>query len=177
MTGSRGPTSKPDDRRQRRNKPASPLVFAKGDIDLSKIPTPREGMLRETVDNWNTYWRSDLALTVRRAQIPMVRRLFDRYDERERSFRLIRSEGRLTKGSQGQLVAHPLLKYIDACDAEIRQLEDRLGLSPKGFASLGSAVAGAANSLDELNRKLSSDDEADELEEDPRVLPMGERVR
>lgn len=171
MTGSRGPISKPDHLRQRRNKPSSPLVL-RGDFAKTRPKAP-EGLLAVTKERWRVYWGSDLASVIREAQLPMVERLFIRYDERERAYRAVRKDGRVVDGSQGQMVQHPLLKYIDSCDAEIRQLEDRLGLSPRSFAVVGSGLVGAKRSLDELNRELEADgDHCDTAREgpDPREI-------
>lgn len=119
-------------------------------------------------DRWLAYWQSELAQAARAVHVPIVERLFLRYDERERAYRTMRKQGRVTKGSQGQLVAHPLLKYIDACDAEIRQLEDRLGLSPRSMAALGSGFAKAQKSLDDLNSDMENDTQ-DDSDTDPRL--------
>jgi P27 family predicted phage terminase small subunit len=128
-------------------------------------PQPPSGLLKVTKQRWQTYWGSELARATREAHLPMVERLFQRYDERERAYRTVRKDGRVTIGSTGQMVAHPLLRYIDNCDSEIRQLEDRLGLSPRGMAQLGSSFATAARSLDDLNHALETDDD----DSDPRV--------
>lgn len=168
--GLRGPIPKPDDRRQRRNK-LSPLVLG----DSRRAPDPPQGLLRIWSDRWVLYWQSELAQAARDAHLPMIERLFFRYDERERAYRAVRREGRVTRGSQGQMVAHPLLRYIDACDMEIRQLEDRLGLSPRSMAALGIAFAGAQKSLDDLNRSMEEDEpgEDDTSNNDPRIAVVG----
>lgn len=106
--------------------------------------------------------------------MPVITRLFTRYDERERAYRAVRKQGRVTTGSQGQVVAHPLLKYIDACDAEIRQLEDRLGLSPRGMAQLGANFAAAQKTLDDLNKSLDDTDvDGNGHDDDPRLAIAG----
>lgn len=165
------PIPKPAERRQRRNKPGAALVVSSS--TRSRVPAPPAGLLKSTVARWLTYWNSELARAARESHIPTVERLFQRYDERERAYRTIKlpvekGGGRVTIGSTGQLVAHPLLKYIDSCDAEIRQLEDRLGLSPRAMAALGASFASAQKSLDDLNSSME-DDEADDSDSDPRL--------
>lgn len=165
MTGSRGPISKPDGRRQRRNKPKSDYVLGKG----IKKPKASKDLLSVTVEKWDAFWKSDLAKTMREEQLPMIVRLFDRYDERERAVRVIRQDGRLTRGSQGQLVLHPLQRLIDSCETAILQLEDRLGVSPRSRVNAGGQGAGLPGSLDDVNRRLSGDAEQEESDvEDPR---------
>ena len=65
-----------------------------------------------------------------------IERLFDLYDERERAYQDFRRQ-RFVKGSQGQDVLNPLGRLIASFDGEIRQLEDRLGFSPKSRLNLG----------------------------------------
>lgn len=171
MTGSRGPQSKPAGRRQRRNKPKSDFVLGKG---VKKPKAPKD-YLADTVGKWDAFWATDLAKTMREEQLPMIVRLFDRYDERERAVRVIRQDGRLTRGSQGQLVLHPLQKLIDSCEAAILQLEDRLGVSPKRGSMGGMGAGDSPGSLDDVNRRLNGDvaPETDENEVDPRDKVAG----
>jgi P27 family predicted phage terminase small subunit len=165
--GLRGPAPKPSDRRQRRNHGAVVVLRA-----ADAVPEAPAGLLRSTVTRWATFWQSELARATRQPHLPMVERLFTLYDERERSFRVVKRDGRLVMGSQGQPVQNPLLRYIATCDAEIRQLEDRLGLSPKGMAALGTAFAGAQKSLDDLNRDHEEEPLPDD-DADPRLEVAG----
>lgn len=163
--GFRGPVPKPGDRRQRRNRGA---VVVLGDTLPGDVPAAPTGLLKSTVSKWETFWLSEIARATRAPHLPIVARLFTLYDERERAFRVVKRDGRLVAGSQGQPVLNPLLKYIATCDTEIRQLEDRLGLSPKGMAALGSAFAGVQKSLDDLNRSM---DEAETNDDDAGTDP------
>lgn len=160
------PPQKPEGRRQRRNA-RSGFTLVPGSV--REIPPAPDGMLRTTQAAWVAYWTDDVAQAARPSHMPVITRLFLRYDERDRAYRTVRKQGRVTTGSQGQVVAHPLLKYIDACDAEIRQLEDRLGLSPRGMAQLGANFAAAKKSLDDLNDQLNRTDDADGHGDDPRL--------
>lgn len=156
---------KPPDRRQRRNKASQqlrPVVAA---------PEPPDGLLKLTREAWAVYWQSEVAQATRDVHFPVVVRLFRLMDERERAYRSVRQNGRVTEGSRGQPTLNPLLRYIALCDAEIRQLEDRLGLSPRGMALLGGHFAHAQRSLDDLDA-LGHDDGIEEQELDPRVLPI-----
>ena len=165
---SRGPIPKPTARRQRRNRERPRLEVHTGTVaDIepqSKLPAVRSEMppypksiLKVTKQRWATYWNSDIAIVATAVDLPMVERLHRRYDERERAFREVRKAGRLAVGSQGQQVLHPLLKYIDQCEQEIRALEDRLGLSPHARLRMGATLAGAKRTLDDANRNLEVD--------------------
>lgn len=86
----------------------------------------------------------------------VVEQLTQLLDERERCREAVKGK-RLVEGSQGQPRLNPLLKYIGDLDAEIRQLRDRLGLTPKARLALGIAVGQVRKDLDALNRELEPD--------------------
>jgi hypothetical protein len=80
----------------------------------------------------------------------------------------------VTEGSQGQLVLHPLTKYVAQLDGEIRQLEDRFGLNPKARIALGLELTKARRSLDDLMSGWRAEDAEPaptiDLTEDAREL-------
>lgn len=158
--GSRGPQPKPAGKRQRRNHQPELSV-----VSVHEVPKPPKRLLKVTRERWVVYWESDIAKVAQPAHIPIIERLFIRYDERERAYRLVRKHGRLCKGSQGQDVQHPMLKYIDDCDKAILALEDRLGLSPRGMLQLGTTFADVLRSFEDRNRSLETDDD----DKDPRL--------
>jgi P27 family predicted phage terminase small subunit len=101
---------------------------------------------------WDTFWASDLAKAVRAdLHIRALNRLATLYDERERSQFALREEGSpIATGSQGQPIQHPLTKYIAQLDNEIRQLEDRFGLTPRAMLALGLDMTKARRGLNDL---------------------------
>lgn len=149
-----GPTPKPAARRQRRNKRWGPkLVRA---AEMGEVPEAPRGLLKVTRAAWNAYWSSPLADAVEIAtDLPAIHRLFTLRDERERALRAYRKK-RVVKGSQGQPVVNPVWSSAQKMDSEIRQLEDRLGLTPKARAQLGITLGEAKRSLDDLNRALEA---------------------
>ena len=167
----RGRTPKPPGRAQGHRKHQPQLEVHTGAApDIlpavqSVIPPYPKSILKGTKLLWDTYWQSEIATVAAKVDLPVVERLHRRYDERERAYREIKKKGvgHLTRGSQGQVILHPLLKYIDNCEAEIRQLEDRLGLSPAARLRMGATLAGAKRTLDQVNNGLTSTDQ-----EDPR---------
>ena len=165
-----GPNPKSSARRQRQNRPRLEVHTGVPDIQPPQLPAVRSEMppypksiLKVTKERWAIYWRSEVSAVAGEVDLPVVERLHRRYDERERAFREVKKDGRLSHGSQGQLVLHPLLKYIDQCELEIRQLEDRLGLSPQARLRMGATLAGAKRSLEQVNQSMDGADP-----EDPR---------
>ncbi len=158
--GSRGPVQKPHSRRRNRP-PGIALARSSG----QEPPACPKGLLKVTRDSWAAYWQSDVAQVAQPVHLPIIRRLFLRYDGRERAHREVRRTGMLTTGSTGQDVQNPLLSYIDACDRAIQGMEDRLGLSPGAMLRMGNAFSGIRKSLDERNAAILIDED----EEDPRL--------
>lgn len=154
-----GPNPKPADRRQRRNRPALVSVPA----TPAAAPPPPEGLLKASVAAWDALWASPVASTYLESDLPALARLFSLIDERTRISAGIGSE-RLVAGSQGQPRPHPMYAVVTSLDAEIRQLEDRFGLSPKARMQLGVAFGEAHRSLDALNAEFleRNDDDHEE---------------
>lgn len=152
-----------------------------------KVPDPPKGLLKATRTWWFEWWRSDVARVIHADRhVHEVERWAKLRDERERAYVQLRKTGRFTEGSKGQLVLHPLAKYIDQLDKEIRALDDRFGANPRARLSLGLKVAEGSRRLEDLNRDLERDDDEPALsvvgsEEPPDVqvvdVPGHRRVR
>ena len=128
---------KPADRRQRR-----------GTRDLKVVPVeiePAPPFPSALVDSggdlevrWKRLWESELGQQWDRVtDMAGVERLFSLYGLRAVAQEAVDEEGPVVAGSQGQPVSHPMLQRMKDFDGEIRQLEDRLGLSPKARTNLG----------------------------------------
>jgi P27 family predicted phage terminase small subunit len=152
-----GPPPKPADRRQRTNHPA---VVPFRQVRITVPPMP-EGLLKSTQSLWTTFWQSPLAQTVDpQSDMAAIRRYFSLSDERERIYRGFRRK-RMVLGAAGQKVLNPMGRALHAFDSELRQLEDRLGLTPRARLTLGIQLTEAARSLAELNQALEDDEEED----------------
>ena len=166
-----GPLPKPADRRQRRNQLKPFCVVPGGLVDREVLLVPA-GLLKATRDEWETFWRSDLARLVQtETDLVALERLFRLRDEERRAVREAR-KARLVPGSMGQLTLNPLLKYAESLQKEIRALEDRFGMTPKARMALGIAFGEAARSLSDLNQMLEYDDGDEADEEDPRLAAL-----
>lgn len=168
----RGPTPKNPDDRQRRNAPkALELVgdlvgVALEGVDEAEIPPAPTYLLQVTKKRWVAYWSTPVAALVDAvSDLPALERLFWLYDDLERSRRAVRQLGHVIAGSQGQTVLNPLLRHMQTIMGEIRQLEDRFGLSPRARLSLNLTLGQAAQSLADLNAPFLGGDDDD----DPRL--------
>ena len=145
---------KSDNLRERRNKPKIIDITA---IQKANYPKPPPRLLKKTKDWWDDYWNSDLATyTNQDTDLAAVSRLATLMDERERCYRQVKKEGRMISGSQGQMVLNPLYRHIQTLDQEIRQIEDRFGLSPKSRAILGITFGSATQTIADLNAKFEN---------------------
>lgn len=158
---------KPVDQRQRTNTPSVGLVLLESKVDPPIAP---KGLLKSTTESWTSFWRSPMAQLVQLdTDLPSLTRLWALYDEHERCYRASRQD-RLVVGSQGQYVLNPLYRQMVTLETEIRNLEDRFGLSPMARLKLGITFGEAHRSLDSLNRAALEDADDDaEAEDDPRV--------
>lgn len=138
-------------------------------MPLHVQPAPR-GLSKKLAHEWEEFWRSEYAFHLKwRRDGRSLTRLFELYDLHDRFLRATRKRPILA-GSMGQPTLNPLTKQLGAVDAEIRQLEDRFGLSPRAAMALGIIFTDLHKNLDELNREANADDDDQDEEEDPRLL-------
>ena len=145
---------KPLDQREHRIRPT---VVDIGAYKKRDIPKLKGRYLKITKLWWEDFWNSDLASAVdTKSDQSAVYRLATLIDERERVNKQAKKE-RLVVGSQGQVVLNPLYSAMLKLDAEIRQLEDRIGMNPKARVSLGISIGQAKKSLSDLNAELEEE--------------------
>ncbi len=146
--------AKPLDQREHRIRPT---VVDIGAYKKRDIPKLKGRYLKITKEWWEDFWNSDLATAIdHKSDQSAVYRLATLIDERERVYKQAKKE-RLVVGSQGQVVLNPLYSAMLKLDAEIRQLEDRIGMNPKARVSLGISIGQAKKSLSDLNAELEEE--------------------
>jgi len=146
--------AKPVDQREHRIKPE---IIDIESYKKREIPKLVGRNLKSTKIWWNNFWNSDVASAIDiQSDLPVIERLASLIDERERIFKQAKKE-RLVVGSQGQAVLNPLYNAMLKIDAEIRNLEDRIGLNPKARVTLGIQLVSAKKSLSDLNSELDLD--------------------
>lgn len=160
----RGPTPKDPEKRQRRNAPNHLALVPPDALPQVKNPSPPDGLLKKTRDQWEAFWTSPVAALVdRTSDIPALERLFELYDDCARYRAAIRKDP-LLAGSQGQMVRNPFVKDLKDAQAEVRQLEDRFGLSPRARLGLNLTLGTTAKTLADLNADFAGGD----VDDDPR---------
>jgi len=128
-----------------------------GTVAVPRRPT---GLAQRGQREWANIWSAGAGWLQPHRDYHWIEQIARAYDEIQEYRRLIKADGRVQRGSQGQPVAHPLI-------AEVRRLEDRidknlaeLGLSPTAAARLGLAVVKAESKLDELAAKRAERERA-----------------
>jgi len=145
---------KPLDQREHRIRPN---VVDIGAYKKRDIPKLKGRYLKITKLWWEDFWNSDLATAIdHKSDQSAVYRLATLIDERERVYKQAKKD-RLVVGSQGQVVLNPLYSAMLKLDAEIRQLEDRIGMNPKSRVSLGIQIGGLKKTLADLNSDLEEE--------------------
>ena len=146
--------AKPVDQREHRIRPK---VVDIGAYKKREIPKLKGRYLKITKLWWEDFWTSDLASAIdTKSDQSIVYRLATLIDERERIYKQAKKD-RLVVGSQGQVVINPLYSAMLKLDAEIRQLEDRIGMNPKSRVALGISIGQAKKSLADLNAELEEE--------------------
>jgi P27 family predicted phage terminase small subunit len=179
----RGPAPKDPVSRQRRNVPRALEVVAAAREVVATVtpiafPDPPSGLLKKTTQRWEAFWTSPVAALVdRTSDMPALERLFELYDDCDRYRTAIRKNPMVT-GSQGQMVRNPFVKDLKDAQAEVRQLEDRFGLSPRARLALNLTLGTTAKTLADLNADFSGgvdddDPRADFI--DGELVPSAER--
>ena len=146
--------AKPVDQREHRIRPKLVEIESYKKRDIPKLSGR---YLKITKNWWEEFWTSDLASAIdTKSDQVAVYRLATLIDERERIYKLAKKD-RLVVGSKGQVVLNPLYSAMLKIDAEIRQLEDRIGMNPKSRISLGIQLGQAKKTLADLNADLEEE--------------------
>lgn len=129
--GDRGPL--PSEKPVRRNVDAVTVVLAPYDGPTPSPPVPLDTELQE---EWAAVWSSGLAANLAPTDLGALNRLF-RFKQMELAASRACNETPVVPGSQGQDVSNPRCGEAIRLAGEIRQLEDRYGLHPRGRLNNG----------------------------------------
>ena len=139
-----------------------------------QTPNANSKWTAKTIRYWDSYWDSELAATAQVVDLPAFYRLFQFYDEAERSNRVIARQGNkglLAEGSKGQAVINPLIQLTLKLEEKILRLEQELGLTPLARQRLGIAYGEAQMGFQQLQQLLQEDSKKID---DPRLMALEE---
>lgn len=152
---------KSDDERQNRITPPDLHIVPGQQVDA---PPPPESLDEEMAAHWVALWDGPLGTVWHPVyDLKALQRLFAIYRFRDIASRMVDEEGHVVTGSQGQTVDHPLIRRMEVYDREIRHIEDKMGLTPKGRLSLGITPEKMLMPMKRQNRQLQVD-----YSDDPR---------
>ncbi len=146
---------KPPEARSPRSRPAALVAVPSAPVLDSGVPAPGD-WLADTVEEWDAFWQSDVAGTVVETDLPALRRLFGMRDQRRQHEIALEATGPFVEGSQGQLVANPLLRLVSDLDGRILALEDRFFLVPAARIKAGVSVANAKSNAALAQSRVSA---------------------
>lgn len=126
-------------------------------VDVPPPPRPHGGLLKSSVEAWETFWASMLAGTTIDVDVVVAERWVLARDEWQRALNGIRRQ-RLVEGSTGQPVLNPLTSWVASREAVMEKCERQLGVGPKFRMDLGIAVGQARMTAAELNRMTEEQD-------------------
>lgn len=118
-------------------------------------PPPAMGWSKHSLDEWDRIWNTPQASAWDWASAyALVVGYMNCYEDLNRFQRAVRRTP-ITKGSTGQVVAHPLMREIDALRTQMLKYADALWLSPSGAIKGGIELRRAESELERLNRSLA----------------------
>lgn len=122
--------------------PPSPLLPAsrarsRAGAPAVPIPPVPRGLAAAGRAAWRRLWRVGHAWLSWDADLALLTRLCEGYDERATLQAEIAASGRTTTGSQGQLVSHPAVTQLRALEALLTRWEALCGFTPADRSRLG----------------------------------------
>ena len=130
-----------------------------GEAVVPAMPAGR--WLKRTREAWERLHRSEIAQVIQLLDGELLLHWARCIDERERAFRAF-TRGRYVEGSRGQPRLSPAWRLYQDLSAEIRQVEQQLGIGGLNRFRLGLTFGQAA---DALNALAGGDDEEAEFVE------------
>jgi P27 family predicted phage terminase small subunit len=114
------------------------------------IPRRPVGLGQRGAREWGLVWAAGAAWLNAGQDYPWVEQVARAWDDIAAYRKLIRKEGLVQTGSQGQPVAHPLIAETRKCEDTIRKCLAEIGFSPAARHRLALAQVKTASKIDEL---------------------------
>ena len=145
-------TKAPEDRA---NKHSTKVVAEPPPRSVSEAPPAPEHLTEAGRAAWAQLWDLGAAGAYAPAADAFI---IDRYatqvQRRQELLAVIKAEGYLTEGSQGQQVMHPAARLLREVEADMRKDEKELGLTPVARFTLQGLVLGVEQSKSKLEAFL-----------------------
>jgi P27 family predicted phage terminase small subunit len=92
---------------------------------------------------WRNVWQAGMGAYSPDTDRNLILRYAELHDRRAAFLAEIAAEGFTSIGSTGQPVAHPLLRYVESTEKELRAIETVIGFTPEARMRLGLVAAEA----------------------------------
>lgn len=134
-----GPPPKPTEQKRLAGNPGhqrlpDPLVVIEGDIE--RIPDAPDELGANGKARWAQVWAVADKWLIPTLDTALLVRYCAGFDERDYWQRLIRKDGRMSRGSTGQPKVHPAVDELNKLDERLTKWENELGFTPTGRARL-----------------------------------------
>lgn len=123
---------------------------AAGAVAIPRRPT---GLADRGRREWPKIWTAGAKWLNTEQDYPWIEQVCRAWDDIAAYRKLIKADGLVQTGSQGQPVAHPLIAETRKCEDTIRKCLAEIGFSPAARARLGREQVRTASKLDELAAK------------------------
>lgn len=155
--GTRGPIPTEGSVRDQKRESRGEIVHVRPGVVIA--PTPDQAWSPIVVEQWETFWASDIAARLlAEVDLAPIRRLFNLYHLYEAALDQYLAGGQLLApvNSDGTLMGtHPLFSTIKALHDMIVKLEDRFGITPHSRMRLGLKVAKVAEAHERANATVT----------------------
>ncbi|MEU8791551.1 phage terminase small subunit P27 family [Streptomyces sp. NPDC048643] len=116
---------------------AAPIVY---EGRAPRVPSH----LKETgKDVWRNVWSAGMGAYSPDTDRNVILRYCELHDRRADLLALVAADGYMSEGYNGQPVAHPMLRYVESTEKELRSIETAIGFTPEARLRLGLVAAEA----------------------------------
>lgn len=124
---------------------------ANGAADVEPAPVVYEGRAPRVPahlgptgkDVWRNVWSAGMGAYSPETDRNVITRYCELHDRRDVLLAEVTRDGLTQEGSTGQIVAHPLLRYVESTEKELRTIETAIGFTPEARLRLGLVAAEA----------------------------------
>ncbi|MFF7990344.1 phage terminase small subunit P27 family [Kitasatospora xanthocidica] len=92
---------------------------------------------------WRTVWTAGQGAYSPETDRYIILRYCELQDRRAELLAVVAADGFMSEGYNGQPVAHPMLRYVESTEKELRSIETAIGFTPEARMRLGIVAAEA----------------------------------